>query len=371
MQDKQTILIVDDIEENVDVLVQLLDKYDLITSLSGTTALSIVEEEDIDLILLDIMMPHVDGFEVCKTLKQNPKTSHIPVIFLSARDEYDDIQAGFDLGAVDYVTKPFNPKELLSRIQTHLKLRAYEKDLEKQVTQELEKNKIKEQMIHQQSKQAALGELLMHIAHQWKQPLASLASIHLLQRTKIEENMPFSNEELLQQVSKSEELIHFMSDTVDTFRDFYQPTILEKSFSLTDAINNVLHISNATLNYNNIQITLSSDEKVLTVGNVNEFTQVIFSIINNAYTIFKLRHISQPKLLITVNDSKVSIEDNAGGIDKEILPNIFLPFTSTTNGNGIGLYIAKEVVEKNSGIISVTNTQDGALFIIEYLTWIS
>ncbi len=171
MKTKQTILIVDDIIENVDVLVEVLKEYDLITALNGKTALEIVKDENIDLILLDIMMPEMDGFEVCKILKENSDTVHIPIIFLSAKDKDDDIQKGFELGSVDYITKPFNPNELLSRVGTHLKLRAYEKNLERKVEEEIQKNKLKEQMIYQHSKQAALGELLMHIAHQWNQPL--------------------------------------------------------------------------------------------------------------------------------------------------------------------------------------------------------
>ena len=368
MRDKQTILIVDDVSENVDVLVQLLQHNDLITALDGKTALEILNEEVVDLILLDIMMPQMNGFEVCQKIKQNSKISHIPIIFLSAKDKDDHIQDGFKFGAVDYITKPFNPDELLSRVNTHLKLRAYEKNLERKVSQELEKNKLKQQMIHQQSKQAALGELLMHIAHQWKQPLASLGSILMLQRLKIEDNTKISKDESIIQIGKSENLIHFMSDTVETFRNFYQPSNKNEKFSITDSVNRVLSISDATLHYDNISIVLKSNEHEEIYGNENEFTQVILSIINNARTIFKLREIKNPELKIDIQDKKISISDNAGGIQKDIIEDIFSSFTSTTDGNGIGLYIAKEIVEKNGGVISALNDEKGAVFTIEFLT---
>ena len=371
MKTKQTILIVDDVKENVDVLIELLKEYDLVTALDGETALKIVEDEEIDLILLDIMMPKMNGFEVCKILKLQDATSHIPIIFLSAKNKHEDIQQGFKLGAVDYVAKPFNPNELLSRVDTHLKLRMYEKNLEKRVTQELEKNKLKEQMIYQQSKQAALGELLMHIAHQWKQPLASLGSIHLLQRTKIEQNIKITTDELLSMIEKAENLISFMSTTVDTFKNFYQPSYDDKYFSITNAVHNVFNISEATLNYDNIKTTITSNETENTFGNENEFTQIIFSILNNAREIFKQRDIQNPEIKIDIQNQKISISDNAGGIDKDIISDIFLPFTSTTNSNGIGLYIAKEMSEKNSAVISVTNDEDGAVFKIEFLTWLN
>ncbi len=370
MRDKQTVLIVDDVIENIDILVNLLGQYDLVTATDAKSALNIVKEEEIDLILLDIMMPNMDGFEVCEILKNESTTLHIPIIFLSAKDKHKDIQKGFELGAVDYITKPFNPTELLSRVSTHLKLRAYEKDLEKRVTQELEKNYLTQQMIHQQSKQAALGELLMHIAHQWKQPLASLGSINLLYKTKIENSIKISDEDFLKKVEKTEELIKFMSTTVDTFRDFYQPSNTIESFSLTDATNNVLNIYSATLEYNNIKIYLHSSENENSLANENEFTQVIFSIINNSRDIFNLRKTQNPEIHIEIENKKVSISDNAGGVDESIINDIFEAFKSSTEGNGIGLYIAKEILEKNSATISVKNRDKGALFTIEFLTWL-
>lgn len=371
MKNKQTILIVDDVSENVDVLVELLKEYDLVAALNAKDALQIVEEEDIDLILLDIMMPDMDGFEVCDILKTDPSTRHIPIIFLTAKDKSDDIQIGFEKGAVDYITKPFNPNELLSRVDTHLKLRAYEKNLEVQVAREVQKNKMKEQMIHQQSKQAALGELLMHITHQWKQPLASLSSMNLLQATKLNNGILITKEEELNNIKKSDTLIHFMADTVDTFKDFYEPSTPKETFSLTDSVNRVLAISRATLKYENVKITLYSSEKEGTYGNSNELTQIIFSIINNARDIFKHRKVKNPEISIRIEERKISICDNAGGVDKEIIDEIFLPYKSTTGGNGIGLYIAKEIIEKNGGIIYVANEAKGARFTIEFLTWLA
>ena len=371
MKNEQTILIVDDVSENVDVLVELLKEYDLVTALNGKSALEIVNDEDIDLILLDIMMPEMDGFEVCDILKKDSLTRHIPIIFLTAKDKSEDIQIGFNKGAVDYITKPFNPNELLSRVDTHLRLRAYEKNLEAQVQKELQKNKMREQMIHQQSKQAALGELLMHITHQWKQPLASLSSMNLLHSTKLEREIPITKEEELEEIKKSDTLIQFMADTVDTFKDFYEPSTAKEDFSLTDSVNRVLAISHATLRHENVKITLYSSEKEGTYGNSNELTQIIFSIINNARDIFKHRSIQNPELSIRVEDKKITICDNAGGVDETIIDDIFLPNRSTTGGNGIGLYIAKEIIEKNGGIIYVANETKGAKFTVEFLTWLS
>lgn len=132
MQDKlPTILVVDDTETNIDILVDLLsDNYDVMVSLDGQSALEIAHTEDIELILLDIMMPHIDGYETCRILKENPNTKEIPVIFITAKIDEDSIEEAYDIGGIDYVTKPFKPKELLARVKNQLKLKSLIANLE-------------------------------------------------------------------------------------------------------------------------------------------------------------------------------------------------------------------------------------------------
>jgi putative two-component system response regulator len=124
--DSSSILIVDDIAENIQIAMNFLkeDHYDFSFATNGAKALELLEQNAInfDLILLDIMMPEVDGFEVCLKIKQNPNTKDIPVIFLTAKVDVDSIRKGFSLGAVDYITKPFNAEELQARVRTHIKL---------------------------------------------------------------------------------------------------------------------------------------------------------------------------------------------------------------------------------------------------------
>ena len=126
------ILVVDDAMENLELLRMLLDDdgYETYSASNGRLALEMVEQVRPDLILLDIMMPVMDGFETCKRLKESPETSDIPVIFLTAQIGLDDIVRGFELGALDYVTKPFNPTELLARVKTHIQLKTVQHKLE-------------------------------------------------------------------------------------------------------------------------------------------------------------------------------------------------------------------------------------------------
>ena len=128
---KATILIVDDDKSNINILLNILQDYDVIACLDGKTAIEMAIKEDIDLILLDIVMPQMDGFEVCSILKTDAATENIPIIFLSAKRDMEDINRGFELGAVDYIVKPFFPIELKCHVRTHIKLQNYQRDLEK------------------------------------------------------------------------------------------------------------------------------------------------------------------------------------------------------------------------------------------------
>ncbi len=129
-----TILIVDDITTNIDILINGLENesYDIAVAVDGPSALEIIPNIKPDLIMLDIMMPGMSGYEVCKILKDNPETSKIPVIFLTALDQIKNKTEGFEIGAVDYVTKPFDIMEVRSRINTHLELSLSQKLLKKQ-----------------------------------------------------------------------------------------------------------------------------------------------------------------------------------------------------------------------------------------------
>lgn len=117
------VLIVDDTEENIDILMESLgNEYDITVAMDGETALEILKEEIPDIILLDIMMPDMDGYEVCRCIKENKKVSEVPIIFLTAMTDIDSKIKGFELGAVDYITKPFEILEVKNKVNNHLYL---------------------------------------------------------------------------------------------------------------------------------------------------------------------------------------------------------------------------------------------------------
>jgi PAS domain S-box-containing protein len=116
------VMIVDDTPANIDVLRRILEGFEISIAMNGESALTLVEKNRPDLILLDVMMPGIDGFETCKRLKANPATKHIPVIFVTAKTEVDDVVRGFKVGSVDYIAKPFKREEVVSRVEAHLKI---------------------------------------------------------------------------------------------------------------------------------------------------------------------------------------------------------------------------------------------------------
>jgi putative two-component system response regulator len=147
MNDKKTILIVDDTAANIDLLKKILgQEFRVKVALSGEQALKVISKNnDIDMLLLDIMMPGMDGYTVCKTLKENPATEHIPVIFVTAMSEELNEEKGLLLGAVDYITKPLKPAITLARIRTHLAMHDHNRLLEQKVrerTVELEESRL-------------------------------------------------------------------------------------------------------------------------------------------------------------------------------------------------------------------------------------
>ena len=143
------ILLVDDTKTNIDVLIQALaDDYKLAVALNGTKAIEIAKSNAIDLILLDIMMPELDGFQVCRRLKKNPATCEIPIIFITAMDAARKKSKGFEVGAVDYITKPFDIIEVKARVKTHLHLKLSQEALKDQ-------NKILEEKVRERTKELA------------------------------------------------------------------------------------------------------------------------------------------------------------------------------------------------------------------------
>jgi len=381
---KRKILVVDDSQDNLDLIDDMLDDegYENIACvLSAKEAYKKLESDDIDLVILDIMMPEIDGIEACKHLKSNDKYKDIPIIIATAKADLETLQEGFEAGANDYIRKPIvNDIELISRVKNALSLKItmdkYKKlnrTLDKKVQQEVEKNRYKEQLLMQQSKMASMGEMIGNIAHQWRQPLNALAII--VQKVKIlHDKDKLDTQKLEQSTQKSLMLIEKMSSTIDDFMGFFRQAKAKAPFDTQKVIEETLTLLSASLQHNSIDYDfIKTDSDTTVEGYKGEFSQVILNIISNAKDVFKERDIKNSKIKIEVSADKksviIEIKDNAGGIHIEVIDRIFEPYFTTKEegkGTGIGLYMSKVIIEKNMhGKLSVTNDNDGAVFKIE------
>jgi signal transduction histidine kinase len=255
------------------------------------------------------------------------------------------------------------------------KLKSFNHELESKVQEEIKKQQTQERMMVHQSRQAAMGEMLESIAHQWRQPLniIGLATANLETEYELGIIDKEKFHEKMELISKN---INYMSDTIDDFRDFLNPKKTSKSFEAKKSIESVLGILDAQLKNYNINYQFSGDLNPIFKGIENEFKQVIIIILNNSKDAIKLIQQSNPKLKgnISINISRqngygvIKICDNGGGIDESIIDSVFNPYFTTkenANGTGIGLYIAKNIIESRmKGDISVKNTNEGCCFSI-------
>ena len=226
-----------------------------------------------------------------------------------------------------------------------------------------EKQKMQQSLLLQQSRLASMGEMISIIAHQWKQPLNFLSVVHMnLKRMHSQDK----NSKML--ISEATKQIEYMSNTIDSFRDFYNPSKQKENFLVEDALNSVLTIVSSSLESANISIITNHVENFNLYGNKNEFEQVLLNLINNAKDALVERKIENPKIEITIKNQELSIKDNAQGISKEHINKIFDPYFSTKeNSDGIGLYISKMIIEQElGGQLSIKSNKDGSIFFIKF-----
>lgn len=362
---KFSILLVDDVQENIYSLKMMItDSFDveIFTALNAQSGMEILMQEDINLILSDVQMPDIDGFEFAEYLKGIEKTKNIPLIFITGiydKDEYK--KRGYDIGAIEYITKPIDDVLLGAKLKVYIDI--FERS-KKRIEEIEEKNEI---LIHQ-AKMATMGEMIGVIAHQLKQPLNVLS----LYCNDVKDSHSYGeiNDAFVEDFSKStKEQIAFMSKTIDDFRNFFSPTKAKKVFKIKDVIEKSIELLKKQLENNKIQINLDvKDEEVYGVD--SELEQVILNLITNAQDVFIERDIKHRQLEISVGANKkytlLVFEDNAGGIKESNLDKIFDPyFTTKEKGTGTGLYMVKLVVKTSFyGELKLENSSKGAKFII-------
>jgi PAS domain S-box-containing protein len=241
-------------------------------------------------------------------------------------------------------------------------------NLEKRVQEEVEKSRQKDFIMMHQSRLAAMGEMIGHIAHQWKQPLNALNILMFNLKDGLEDLEP-DKEELYTLIPTGEKLIGKMSKTIDDFRNFFKPDRQKEEFSINKNIKDTLSIFEADLKYHKISLVMNEGEEITIVGFSNEYSQVVLNIISNAKDAIIAKGIGgEIKIDLFCEDDSaiVGIKDNAGGIPEKIINNIFDPYFTTKErkkGTGIGLYMSKLIIENHmGGRIDAQNIDAGAEF---------
>jgi PAS domain S-box-containing protein len=273
-------------------------------------------------------------------------------------------------GVIIDVTERRKAEEQL--ILQQMQLKELNRTLEERVRVEVAKNREKDVMLILQNRQAALGEILEHIAHQWKQPLNVLNLImYVLEDTYSRGRL--TDEYVKDVVGKIIAVTENMSQTINVFRDFYRPDKEKTAFSIGDSIEKALLFIKPALGHDSISIELDADPELSAIGYPKEYAQVILNVIANARDALKEQGIENPviKIRAFAEDKRavVDITDNAGGIPDKFLDRIFdIYFTTkeSSGGTGIGLHMSKNIIEKNmGGTLSVRNVGEGARFRIE------
>ena len=245
-------------------------------------------------------------------------------------------------------------------------------NLESRIEEELNKRLEQEQILIQQSKLAAMGEMIGNIAHQWRQPIAQIAAIFMnMKVTHKFDN--FTEEYLNSKIKEGNNLTSYMSQTISDFQNFFNPQGEKEFFSMEKACRDAYFIVESSLTYHGIKISFNVIEDSDIYGYKNEYSQVILNIFSNAKDIFMERKIENPNIYVEIksgeNYAVVKICDNGGGIKDELLEKIFEPYFTTkhkTQGTGIGLYMSKNIIERNmNGFINVKNQNTGACFTIK------
>jgi len=229
-----------------------------------------------------------------------------------------------------------------------------------------EKEQQKELMVHQ-SKLASMGEMIGNIAHQWRQPLTHI-SYTFMNIQEAQKHGELSPEYLNNKIDDANTQLTFMSNTIDDFKNFYAPHKEKEDFSLANATKETLEIMKNTLKDSDIEVEIIVKEDSKLHNYKNEYKQVLLNLLSNAKDVLRERVTLNPKVTITIDKGIVSVKDNAGGIQENVLEHMYEPyFTTKEENSGIGLYMSKMIVEKNMGAkLSVSNSTEGAKFIMNF-----
>ena len=356
------ILIVDDVMSNVLLLKVLLtnEKFAIATASNGRQALEQVEKENPDLVLLDVMMPDMSGFEVAQHLKSNPQTAEIPIIFLTALNSTADIVKGFQVGANDFISKPFNKEELIIRVTHQISLVAA-KRLILSKTEELQRTI------------AGRDKLYSVIAHDLRSPMGSIKMV----LNMLILNLPFEKigaemYELLTMANQTTEDVFSLLDNLLkwTKSQIGKLNVVYQDVDLVEVRDGVIEIFSMVASLKKIRIREMKPERMMVNADIDMLKTVVRNLLSNAIKFSK----ENSEILVKMEEvngmAVVSVQDHGCGISEEGQKKLlhadthFSTFgTNNEEGSGLGLLLCKDFVVKNGGKLWFTSKEgEGSIF---------
>lgn len=357
-----SVLLVDDSEDNLDLLVEALEnEYTPLVAMDGQSALEIVAESLPDLILLDIMMPDIDGYEVCRRLKADPRTKNIPVIFVTAMGQVEDELMGFELGAVDYITKPISPPVVKARVKTHLSLRLAREQLEAQNRELLEAARLRE-------------DVESITRHDLKGPLNGI--IGLPSVLMGDERVLPEHRELLAMIEESgRQMLHMINQSLDIFkmeRGTYQlrpvpVDLLTTARKIQNETKGLADRSNLNLLIELNEHPPGPEDTFWVMGEELLCYSLMSNLINNAIE-------ASPEgetVIVALTGTKDPFFriQNQGAVPAEIRSRFFDKFVTAgkKGGTGLGTYSARLMTEVQGGTISMESSESNGTIITIHL----
>ena len=384
---KYEILVVDDNNENIRIIGSILrqNAFQVGFATGGHQALNILKGKDecYDLVLLDINMPDMNGIEVCKLMRKDSGLKELPVIFLTANSEPENIIEGFASGGQDYVTKPFHAGELLSRIKTHIELKENRQQLKqmnaileekvKERTKELEQaNKnLEAANIELEKLDGAKVEFLQIISHEINTPLNGIMGFAEILKDKLQSTEYFRFFEILYE--SANRLYEFTKTSIFITNLRTTPENFEKkTINVCNIIKKVIKDQQIKLNKQNINLNFNcKSEKPITMGNEYLIHECITQLIKNA---IQYSPKGQPVYVDIYNEKNkllISIEDCGPGFSDQAIRSLFKPFAPgekhVDKNKGLGLYLVKMIIEFHHAQIEISNKSNfGARIVLSF-----
>lgn len=356
------ILIVDDVMSNVLLLKVLLtnEKFAIATASNGRQALEQVEKENPDWVLLDVMMPDMSGFEVAQHLKSNPNTADIPIIFLTALNSTADIVKGFQVGANDFISKPFNKEELIIRVTHQISLVAA-KRLILSKTEELQRTI------------AGRDKLYSVIAHDLRSPMGSIKMVlNMLILNLPSEKIGAEMYELLTMANQTTEDVFSLLDNLLkwTKSQIGKLNVVYQDVDLVEVTDGVIEIFSMVASLKKIRIREMKPEKMMVNADIDMLKTVVRNLLSNAIKFSKENSEVLVKMEEVDGMAVVSVQDYGCGISEEGQKKLlhtdthFSTFgTNNEEGSGLGLLLCKDFVVKNGGKLWFTSKEgEGSIF---------